>query len=723
MPKFARYIHLLCFLAFASAASGQLPELSSIEPLEFDEESQRVVARGDARLSYGKAEVRADDISLYREYGLAEASGNVEIMHENLRVLADNLSFDVREEILALDLPRTGQWPFYLTAVEGGGTPGDISLSGGNVYYGNPSWFGPNASAGEIQYVDDEETGEHFVRLEDVTLRLGPIPFFYWPGYKQQLPLPLYHIEFGGGADNERGVHAQSTVLAPVSSWLRLGANFDLYSKRGVLAGPAAQYNYQGDNQSIAGALSTGYINDQEDPGLDIRDNTIDRDRGFVDWRHKQHIGNRTDLTGSLTYWSDSEVVRDFRRERFDQNQRPDSFVEGVYAGDNFLLSAFGRIRPDDTRLIQERLPEVRFDYLPTPVFNTGFFHSGSLAYARLREDIGRVQPGFTEDTEADRFDLNYRVRRPFNPVDWLTFTPLAGLRVTHYENQEIDPAALAAFNNLGGPAPLSSDNATREIYEVGFDLEGRAHATYPTENRVWGVDGLRHLVRPVARYRYFSDPEEEDGEIAAIDRRAFDLDRPVLNLSEIRNIDRIRETHLVRLGVENLFQTRAREYGSRDLARLNFYQDVLFETGERFDGGEQDTFNATWVELMLDPAPWLKFDLSARLRTETLTLEELRTRTVLTSGEVWELGFSTDALNKQFDQYRIDFRYRLNERHTFLSDLRLEAKSGNLDEASFGLRSRISSAWELIYAITFRDGARRESDVEFTIRATLATP
>ncbi|MDV7401406.1 hypothetical protein RZS08_58855, partial [Arthrospira platensis SPKY1] len=93
-------------------------------------------------------------------------------------------------------------------------------------------------------------------------------------------------------------------------------------------------------------------------------------------------------------------------------------------------------------------------------------------------------------DSELDRLDATYRLQRPFRLTDWMTLTPLAGGRITHYTNQQQD----AAFN------PNFDDrNYTRSLYELGFDLEARAYANYPTRNRLWGVDGLRHIVRPVA--------------------------------------------------------------------------------------------------------------------------------------------------------------------------------------------------------------------------------
>ena len=380
------------------------------------------------------------------------------------------------------------------------------------------------------------------------------------------------------------------------------------------------------------------------------------------------------------------------------------------------MLTAFSRFNPNDFDLTQERLPEVRLDVLPVPVLTTGAYHQGSVSYARMREDFSDLSPLLPDPSETDRIDLNYRIQRPIRVTNWMTLSPLAGARITHYENQEW----------AMGDLPNGTDSVTRDLYEVGFDLEARAHAVYPTRNQAWGVDGLRHLVRPVLRYRYYSDPDDAD-EIVAIERQVFDTNRPLLDLSDLRHTDQIEQQHLVRLGLENTYQTRVSggAYGSRDLAELNFYQDILLERGQRADKPEEkeETFHATWIEFILSPAAWLRFEMATRLRTEELGVEEVRSRTALVSGEIWEVGFSTSFLQEQIEQYVIDFVQRLNERYTLKLDARLDARTNELVDSRIGLITKLGSAWEIFYAVTFRDRAARESDLEFDIAVRLLRP
>ena len=88
---------------------------SSIEPIEFDEKAQRLIARGDARLDFGDLRISADRITYYQQYGLAEAAGDVAIMKDNYRLIADRLNYETEENIFSIDEART--------RMEGGDTP------------------------------------------------------------------------------------------------------------------------------------------------------------------------------------------------------------------------------------------------------------------------------------------------------------------------------------------------------------------------------------------------------------------------------------------------------------------------------------------------------------------------------------------------------------------------------------------------------------------------
>ena len=112
----ARSFFILLLLSVQSPLRATLPELSSIEPIEYDEKSQRLIAKNDAQLQLDQIRVKADRITYYREYSLADAAGRVEVSTKGIRLLAERLSYDAENKEFALDNVRTGYWPYHLSA-------------------------------------------------------------------------------------------------------------------------------------------------------------------------------------------------------------------------------------------------------------------------------------------------------------------------------------------------------------------------------------------------------------------------------------------------------------------------------------------------------------------------------------------------------------------------------------------------------------------------------
>ncbi len=719
MPQIVRLISLLLLAKLTLPLSAALPELSSTEPIEYDEATKRLIAHGDAILEFENTRIQADQVNYHQDSSLADALGNVSIMRDGYRAVANRLSYDGQNKNFSADTLRTGIWPYHINGVTTRGHIEKLHMKEASFYYGDPERFALNIGSNNVTYVSGEN---NYIKMKGATFRIGSYPFFYLPTYTHYFNRAPYDLSLRGGVDDERGAYLQTTTTIPIASWLRAGANLDFYMDRGILVGPTAEYIYDNKTHSLAGTISTGFINDNGNIGTDIYENSIDNERGFAEWRHKHHIRDRITLTSSINYWSDSEVTQDFRENFYNNNRQPDNFLEGVYAGDNYLISTFIRFQPNDFYLTQQHLPEVRFDLLPAPVFKTGAYHKASISYARLEEDfqasLQNLKPSINPTHSSyDRIDFTYRIERPVQLTDWMTWIPLAGARLTHYKDQKIDPELPSIFS-----PQVADEIFEREMFELGFDLEARIHATYPIINQTWKIDGLRHIVRPILRYRYHSIPDTA-GEIAEIERTTFDLNRSILDLGELRNGDDISEQHIIRVGIEQLYQTRIEEgYGSRTLAALNFYQDILLQPEEQinFDGTKPNTLHSTWVELILEPMPWLKFDLAARFETRSISLEEFRMRTAIKSGEIWSIGLSTDILDKQIDQYGLDFLYRINERHSFFTNTRFDAEKAKFTKTQLGMHTRTGSPWQLTYAVNFRNDANRESEFEFTLKLKL---
>jgi LPS-assembly protein len=374
--------------------------------------------------------------------------------------------------------------------------------------------------------------------------------------------------------------------------------------------------------------------------------------------------------------------------------QEPDTFVESVYNGQNYFVSAFARFQPNSFNPVQERLPEIRFDLLPFAI-GEGFYERFNASAVALRE---RPPGGLSPRLESDRLDAYYALTRPFTPREWLNFTPLAGGRITHYS---------------GTTGAVQNGDYTRVLGELGFDASLRASATYDYKNPEWKIDGLRHLLTPKLSYRYIPQGDIGRRFIPQIDREEplTSYLRP-LGLGDQRNLDDLHATNTVRIGIDNTIQTRDPTYGSRDLVVLNIAADFRFHR----EPGERD-FSAVHTEFALMPAPWLQVDVYESFTPQTGTLQEFNSGITIKDGNAWSVRFSNNFLRRETEDYRLESRIHINEAYDVLGRLQYDARTRRLNEQAYGLVQNLDNTWFLEYVVSVRSGSSRENGFGFNLQ------
>jgi len=619
-----------------------------------------------------------------------EVTGEVELSGESNRVLMRKLTLD--ESAYIADQIRMGKAPAY---VDGSsftlGTKEGV-LTNPTIFFGEPDPYGLNIRAkSAVVQVDSQN-----IVLNGATLRIGSFPIFYLPSYTQghedQPPMSL-QAHFGYRKD--LGSYTQTTSYWTKNPVFEPGMLLDLYGDRGPLAGPAMKYNYTDDpNWWQIGKLESGFISDHGDRGLDVLNNPIPENRYFMDWQHAGSLGGEVDLTSSVSWWSDSYVLRDFRQSEWNLDQLPDNFVEASHPEQNALVSAFARFRPNDFEQVQERLPETRLDYFSSPIGETGIYQEGQADYVQL------TQPNFngTPTLHSNRFDGYYGWRRPVNFSDWATITPVAGTRITQYQD------------TLG-----QQGDFTRMLGQVGFDADMRGVGRWDYQNPIWDINGLQHIVRPVLSYRYIPAAQQGQGLIPVIDDDVGSNYPPVFDLGDTRSIDALHSQNVLRYGLENLLQTRANDYGSRDLATFNVYDDIHFQRA----AGQED-FSDVWTTVGLSPARWLQVDIFNRVDPSAFTEREVRTRVAVTDGDRWKASLNASVLQHLVSQYWLDAEYRVTERVRLYGRWRYDEHVGGLTEQFYGLRQRFGQAWDFEYGIAYYRGAGQQNGFGFDVKLIL---
>jgi len=670
------------------------PKLSAEKILHSGIEGQgTVTAIKDASVTTATFRVSADEIKIDEATGLAEASGEVTLTQKALRVLARKAAYDSQKKTVSADMLRMGKPPLYIEGQTLSGSAANAEITNATLYFNEPDPYGLNIHSNGVAY--DADTQD--ITLKGATFRLGPIPFFYLPTYTQErTDRPPVSVQTRFGFRNDLGAYGQTTTFWTKNPVVQPGLLLDYYSKRGPLVGPALKYDYLSNPDWMqSGTFESGYIHDTGGAEFDLLNNLVPTDRYFMDWKHKGTLDGMVDLTSTMYWWSDSNVLRDFRQNLWQDNQLPDNFVEAVHRDENSFISAFTRYRPNNFELIQQRLPEVRYDLMPTQLWQSGVYQEAQSSFVQLTEQSLAAAPTL----HSNRFDAYYGLRYPITPTAWSTITPVLGGRVTNYQD---------TLNDQG--------QFTRFLGQVGFDAEMRSFGKWGYTNPTWEIDGLHHVLRPVLMYRYIPNAQQGQGKIPEIDSNdTFSPYPPVVDRNSTRSVDQLYTTNLIRYGVENIIQTRDATYGSRDLASFNIYNDLRLQ---RAPGTSMAS--DLWTALGIYPADWLHLDVFTRFDPGALTLREARTRVRVLDGEKWAVAFYTENLQHEIDQYWLEAMYKISERYQVRGRWRFDQRLGYVTEQTYALRTRLGNSWDIEYEISYYRGTTNQNGIGFNVRFDL---
>lgn len=684
---------------FAIAAASATASLHAAAPtLEADEQSfdqatQSMRATGNAIFRHDEIEVISEEVRFFRQEQKTEVEDNVRVTTDEFRMVTNRVDYLIEDKALDSTAFRLGNATVMIAGEHVSGTREELQFENATIYFGEPDPLTPRLKAAHGTLF----TGDR-LEAQDITVKVGDLTLFKLNKqtvYAKQVP---FDVQVRGGYRDNLGAYLQTESLYPVSQNLSVGANLDGYTARGFLVGPRFLYETQEGPLDTRSDVSFGWIEDLGDDdqlGTDILNRPIEETRHFMELRHQQAFAERLSLQSSISWWSDSEVTRDFREDDFEDNQLPDNFAELVYRGNDFFVSAFLRYDPNGFQVYQERLPEIRFEWMPTEIGDTGIYQTGFANYVYLREQ----NPAALDDIDVHRWDAYYAWQKPIPLNGWLNVAPVIGTRLNYWSDG----------------TGAGTDSHGRIVGELGFDADMTLHAEWDYTNAFWGIDGLRHIMRPVARYRYYPGAQYGQGNVFPIDDDPFLTSMLPLELASVRSIDTLTDTNVFRLGVENQLQTRAADgYGSRDLVRWDIYQDIDFN-GE--PGPESDTFTSTYSFLEVEPAHWLSLDMSNRFDTEELRHVEQRLRLTLRDGNVQRLSLAAIGLRDEIEQYRIRWRRDFSSRWGVDFEWRYDGQIDKLTEQRYRLRQRISNSWDVTYEFAVREDARREDDFSFRVR------
>lgn len=698
------------YIIFTISLAADLPELSSINPIEYDEVSQRLIASNDAIFTFKDYKLKADLITFYKKYDLLNARGKVSFVSDSNRLLSNDFSLDVKGKNFSINNIKYGAWPYFITARSGGGNEENINLNNGVLYYGEPHPLVPNLKAKKIKILNNDDQKK--VIFENALLRIGELPILYLPKIKYDLKNDPYLVDASIGFDSEFGAHIQTLTLFPVFNWLRVGLNLDLYSNRGTLIGPSVQYNNKDINHKVSGAISTGFINDRGIRGNDILNNPINEDRYFLLAQHKQIHENKLFISFQTHDLSDTEVTRDFKESIYNRNQFPLNYFETNYIANNFGVGLYAHFENDDFSKTRERFPEVRFDYFSNSIFESLFFHYGSASFSEIEEASLNSEYFKKIDTlNYSVIDLNYGINSNFTFKDIIKVNPKIEYRGFKYLSD------LKSKN-----IHIKQFNEDYDFLLYGINISSKYQATYPTQNRLWRVNGLRHIFEPSINITRIKSLNEDIFKAFRSNEQnsTFLFSRPSTAFIDYRNLEQINEFFLTRLSLNNFFQTKRPSYGARNIMKLNFFADFYHNYTIRNIEDDISNKNALWIDFQISPAPWLKLEITSRLKSSNANLVENYTKLILKSSMFWELALRKYFKEDYADQVSLDYNYKLNDKTNINTMVWADLKNNSIPRFKLAINNISNANWLTSYSLNYRKDKRRNKDLSFNINLKL---
>lgn len=468
----------------------------------------------------------------------------------------------------------------------------------------------------------DKELGYHFV--PGASSRWGPFL------------LNTYGIMLGGKENPETGERE--------GSWLLNRWHMDLMGKRGVGLGADFVDRRVGNIEEVSG-LSLYYLDDlaPETSTTGVVRGDIDPERYKVELKHRLKLDFERDakwqLDSNLTLLSDQYYLEDFDPAVYRTDPAPDNTLGLYRQDDHSLLSLYGRFRLNDFYRADTRSPEIAFDRVRAPLFDSPVLHEGNLSFAVIGEKaadlaqdtiinpllqlgpgdpssqalLNRLDPYERElaekyialppgdpqrealrtqllDLSYARFNIYQELSMPLTFGDFFHLTPQAGLGYTRYDS-----------------ANWQLDSADRTYLHGGLEASTKFSKDYGGHNSPeWGLDGLKHIVQPYVNWSVVST-DNITIEDPQVDRLTPTVRPRPLDPIRFNAVDELQSWNVLRVGTRNRLLTKR-----NGTAHEWFYLETYFDAFIQDPEGQRDYSNL-YNDARWQPLPWL----SAGLETQ----------------------------------------------------------------------------------------------------------
>lgn len=618
--------------------------------------------------------------------------------------------------------------------------------------------------AGKTTFYPDER-----MVFEDLKVYIGDTPVFWLPYLSQPLnaelgyrPIPGARTNWGIFLLNTYGLMLggdENTLLGSENPWLLSKWHLDLRSRRGAGFG-LDLFDTRIEENSNYGWMKF-YLTHDTDPTIGrsgIPRGPVDPSRYRMEFQYRIPLewqDGHPDASYALNYdlhlLSDNHFLEDFDPQFYRSDAQPDNTIFLTRQDDGSVLTALARLRVNNFYRSDTRSPEIVYDQIRRPLWDSPILHEGSTSLgiyaekmsdpvhdrildplltlpdgdpelARLYPQLGRYEQLLMRDLRSlspsdPRYDNLYR--QLVNPEfqRFHTYQEMSS-QLTMGDLLHLTPHVGAGYSRYFS-AGEDFGNEDRTIFSTGLEASLKFKKDYPDyQSRAWGIDGMRHTLQPYANWSYVSTSNLGQ-DFPAIDRLTFST-RPVpINVGRFVAIDDIENWNLVRIGMRNRFTTK-RDGSSLEWLFIDTYLDGYIDDPE-LDREFSNLYNdVTW-----QPLPWLAVEVQTQVPiiSSGSGYNEFTTGVRFMPTPDFEFSVSQSNLNNHpylLDSNRVHIKAynRLNENWGVGMLQQWEFDDGTLELEQYTLHRNYDN-WILSAGLTHRNNRIRD-EYGFMVNFTL---
>ena len=612
------------------------------DSLEYSKDSGKMIARGNAVITYQGTRILADYAEVETDAKKAYAKGHVMIFKgDEPRLQGEEIYYDFGNHTGSFPNARamSGPWNARGEDIQ------QIREGVEKIKKGSVTTCNLEKPHYEIRCKSATLYVNEKLILHSATIYVLGTPVFWLPWLDVPLNWPNIPVQVTQGYNRKDGLKLGLTKGITINKHLWTKVMVDWRQQRGVGGGLKTNYDYE---KWAQGNIRLYWTQDKKAPTMTWVDPTTgvagspfgrleDRDRGQILWRHRTDLDDKTTVLFRYNRVSDPYLVQEFLEDEYRSEIQPHSFVTTTRNTEHYGAMIHVEKKMNNFETMVERLPELRLDWKNQPFFTDKVFNESRVQYDNLKLTSN---PYTSPNNTAARTDAYSRFYMPLTWKD-ISFTPTAGYRGTGYNHQ------------------LNSSNSTyRNVLEYGADLRTHFYRIYDVSFDKMGIDinQLRHIMEPSVTLL---------GAVSSVDRQ---------KLTNYDTIDTVDDSSKVALGLENRLQTKRVVDGKMqrvDIVSLNTY--LFFDMKPSYENPNMKgaRFSNFENKLVLRPYEWLQFQTRVQFDFADHYLKRADQDIIFRKGK-WRLLFGYSMVHDYYDffmnqaiqksqQFVIDARYKLN--------------------------------------------------------------